>query len=399
HVPIWTGMVLRFIVFRSFPGIVELLDQRPETATPVSSYKRLLEACFLFDHGLNPYEQDLYHASPLMLALFSKLSPVISMLLFFLIDYGIARMLMIGVAHWKDTTKPMDYLIDPNDVATLYLLNPYSVLVCISQNIQLIESLCIMGAFYFAIKNKRYLSGLCVAIATYQSLYPIVILAPCCLFLSKTRKIPVQSALAQLLLPTLFFLGGLLYLSHLLIGDWSFLKQTYGTIILVTDLKPNVGLHWYFFMEVFDQFRQFFTPVLHLNAFVFAVPIAIYFHKYPTFVAGLTLGFVSIFKSYPTIADAALYLPILLSHTEIVKYCHYSYFSIVSLMYASILGPMFYNLWVYSGSGNANFFYAITLVYSLAQVIIVVDMMYALVQREWDQKHPGWRRMRVQLIQ
>ena len=58
------------------------------------------------------------------------------------------------------------------------------------------------------------------------------------------------------------------------------------------------------------------------------------------------------------------------------------------LTYAALLGPAFLHLWVYAGSGNANFFYAITLVYSLAQIILVADALYAMVRVDWE-RHNG----------
>ena len=55
------------------------------------------------------------------------------------------------------------------------------------------------------------------------------------------------------------------------------------------------------------------------------------------------------------------------------------------LSYAASLGPAFLHLWMYAGSGNANFFYAITLVYSLAQIILVADALYAMVKVDWEE--------------
>ena len=55
------------------------------------------------------------------------------------------------------------------------------------------------------------------------------------------------------------------------------------------------------------------------------------------------------------------------------------------LSYAALLGPAFLHLWIYAGSGNANFFYAITLVYSLAQIILVADVLYAMLRVDWEQ--------------
>ena len=57
------------------------------------------------------------------------------------------------------------------------------------------------------------------------------------------------------------------------------------------------------------------------------------------------------------------------------------------LAYATFLGPAFLHLWMYAGSGNANFFYAITLVYSLSQIILVADSLYAMLRVQWEEQH------------
>ena len=45
---------------------------------------------------------------------------------------------------------------------------------------------------------------------------------------------------------------------------------------------------------------------------------------------------------------------------------------VVTVMFGvcSVLAPILYHLWIYAGSANANFYFAITLVYSTAQVNI-----------------------------
>ena len=67
----------------------------------------------------------------------------------------------------------------------------------------------------------------------------------------------------------------------------------------------------------------------------------------------------------------------------------YVFLSFSMLAYATFLGPAFLHLWLYAGSGNANFFYAITLVYSLAQVILVGDALHATLQAEWETSPEG----------
>ncbi len=66
----------------------------------------------------------------------------------------------------------------------------------------------------------------------------------------------------------------------------------------------------------------------------------------------------------------------------------YSFFAAAALLYATFLGPAFYYLWIYAGSGNANFFYAITLVWSLGLIVIVADTLYAVLRDEWEVERP-----------
>ena len=65
--------------------------------------------------------------------------------------------------------------------------------------------------------------------------------------------------------------------------------------------------------------------------------------------------------------------------------------------YSSALGPAFYTLWIYWGSGNANFFYAITLLFGLGQVLLFVDSTYALMRREFERLNPDLRKSRAEI--
>jgi phosphatidylinositol glycan class U len=66
----------------------------------------------------------------------------------------------------------------------------------------------------------------------------------------------------------------------------------------------------------------------------------------------------------------------------------YTFFAGAAILYSSLLGPAFYYLWIYAGSGNANFFYAITLVWSLGLSILLADTVFAALRDEWEQEQP-----------
>ena len=76
----------------------------------------------------------------------------------------------------------------------------------------------------------------------------------------------------------------------------------------------------------------------------------------------------------------------------------YSFVATSVLLYAALLGPAFYYLWVYAGSGNANFFYAITLVWSLGLGMIVADSLFAVLRDEWEDERPEMKGKEVRQI-
>ena len=69
----------------------------------------------------------------------------------------------------------------------------------------------------------------------------------------------------------------------------------------------------------------------------------------------------------------------------------YTFVAASVLLYSSSLGPAFYQIWIYAGSGNANFFYAITLVWSLGLSMIVGDSLLAVLRDEWEMLRPEMR--------
>lgn len=45
----------------------------------------------------------------------------------------------------------------------------------------------------------------------------------------------------------------------------------------ITDLTPNIGLSWYFFIEMFDHFRDFFLAVFTLHLVSYVAPVTLKF--------------------------------------------------------------------------------------------------------------------------
>lgn len=161
-------------------------------------------------------------------------------------------------------------------------------------------------------------SILALGLASYLSLYPILLLPPLillCYDRQARNKKEMLFLSTYSVKYTSIFLGTnawFLYLSNILTaGLWEFLSSTYGVQLLLPDLTPNMGLWWYFFIEMFDSFREFFLGVfwLHLGGYVGGLCIRV--RKQPLFVITTLLGIFAIFKPYPSLSDTSLYFAML----------------------------------------------------------------------------------------
>jgi len=245
-------------------------------------------------------------------------------------------------------------------------------------------------------KGKSLTAILALALAGYLSLHPLLLFPPLLLlcYYRQVRNAPEDKApnvISFVITHTVFtasVLGALLYTSYLISDSWQFLAATYGTYLTLPDLTPNVGLWWYFFTEMFDSFRSFFLAVFWLHTFSYLPGMTIRFRKQPLFAIVLLTGICSIFIPYPSVGDVALFLGLLPLYRHIFPQMLYGFFTTAVMLYATLLGPVFYHLWIYAGSGNANFFFAITLVWSLGLTVLVADTLTAGLKDELEYERP-----------
>lgn len=74
------------------------------------------------------------------------------------------------------------------------------------------------------------------------------------------------------------------------------------------DLTPNPGVWWYFFIEMFDAFREFFLGVFWLHMLAYSVPFCIRFSKQPLAAVVLMMGIIAIFQPYANVGDVGAWL-------------------------------------------------------------------------------------------
>ncbi|XP_044719915.1 GPI transamidase subunit PIG-U domain-containing protein [Hirsutella rhossiliensis] len=397
--------LLRLVLTLAFPALPDLLTGRVEISTPVTSFKRLQEGLFLYNHNVPPYDGGVYHQAPLLLPLFSLLPdvkawPIFTSLLYILVDLVSADAL-VRIADSGEAGQSLLFASPRRArrasglfVAAAFLFNPLTIATCIGRSTSVFTSCAILHAISRAIHGSPLNAMVALSFASYLSMYPLLLAPPLVLLAfdrqsPKRREACASKFAVKCTLVMAACLAILLAMSFVLTGNsWEFLARTYGIQLTLSDLTPNVGLWWYFFIEMFDSFRAFFLAVfwLHLSSYVGGLTIRI--RTQPLVVLTLLLGIFAIFKPYPSIADTSLFLAMLPLFWHVFPLMRYTYVASATILYATFLGPAFYHLWIYAGSGNANFFYAITLVWSLGQSLLVSDLAFAVLRDEWEVERP-----------
>ena len=183
----------------------------------------------------------------------------------------------------------------------------------------------------------------------------------------------------------------LLVLSALLSqdGTWRFLGSVYGSRILIDDLAPSSGTVWYFFVQIFAHFRAFFTFVVNVHLWAYVAPVTLKYRAEPLFSASVLYGVVCLFQNYPSLGDTALFVALWsLFAVRLGDYLRYPMVTFLLFAYSTLLLPAFHYLWLYAGSANANFYFAINLVHAIALGSLVLDAVWAWGRERWELERP-----------
>uniref|UniRef100_A0A8C5QPI1 Phosphatidylinositol glycan anchor biosynthesis class U n=1 Tax=Leptobrachium leishanense TaxID=445787 RepID=A0A8C5QPI1_9ANUR len=407
------AVTVRAVLFRS--SLAGFISERVEVVSPLNSWKRVVEGMSLLDLGVSPYSGDVFHETPLIVYLFHFVVDYAE-IVFMIVDALTAVALYLAVRDYNKAMfkqqrlylelkkyapeshdllrVPTEMYYIPLKVALFYLLNPYTVLCCVAKSTSAINNAVIALFILSTVKGSLLLSAVFLALATYQSLYPVTLFMPALLYLLQRQFIPVKAANPDFWLFTCqygsLYLGSLVIVlchSFFLLNSWDFVYSIYGFILSVPDLTPNIGLFWYFFAEMFEHFSLFFVCVFQINVFFYTVPLTIKLKEHPFFLLFIQLAIISIFKSYPTVGDVALYMAFLPMWSHLSRFLRNLFFVSCMLIVCSVLFPVLWHLWIYAGSANSNFYYAITLSFNVGQILLVSDYFYAFLRREYHLQH------------
>lgn len=284
--------------------------------------------------------------APLLLPLFSLLpSPsalfgrLVSILLFTGLDilsadclHEIARSGVAAVSSVYTSPRHLDGW-KPASVAALYLLNPFTILTCLGRPTTVFTTFFVLLSIRHATQAKATTTAFALALASYTSLHPVLLLPPIGLLCydqvckvgappsstSKDGKAVTTAAtnsgrptitnfvlqfISAFILTTLLLLG----LSRLILPSTAFLQSLYLTPLSLPDLTPNPGLWWYFFIEMFDAFRSFFLGVFWLHMLAYSVPFTLRLRSQPLAAVIAMQGVLAIFQPYANVGEVGAWL-------------------------------------------------------------------------------------------
>ncbi|XP_040494134.1 phosphatidylinositol glycan anchor biosynthesis class U protein isoform X3 [Ursus maritimus] len=280
------AVTVRAALFRS--SLAEFISERVEVVSPLSSWKRVVEGLSLLDLGVSPYSGAVFHETPLIIYLFHFLIDYAE-LVFMITDVLTAVALYFAIQDFNKVVfkkqkllleldqyapdvaelirTPMEMRYIPLKVALFYLLNPYTVLSCVAKSTCAINNTLIAFFILTTIKGSAFLSAIFLALATYQSLYPLTLFVPGLLYLLQRQYIPVK-----------------VKSKAFWIFSWEYAMMYVGSLVVIICLSFFLLSSWDFIPAVYG------------------------FMEHPIFFMFIQMAIISIFKSYPTVGDVALYM-------------------------------------------------------------------------------------------
>lgn len=208
-------------------------------------------------------------------------------------------------------------------VAASYLFNPFVILTCLARSTSVFSNLFILVSVLKACRGNPFSSAFALASASYISLHPILLLPPVAILCYDSWLLRRGKGVQDSAGPTILSFSAryavilaagialLFGLSYALTGSWAFISSVYASRLLLPDLTPNVGLWWYFFIEIFDSFRNFFLGVFWLHMASYSPALTIRLRNQPLAAIVLLCGVFAVFQPYANIGDAGFWLSML----------------------------------------------------------------------------------------
>lgn len=281
--------------------------------------------------------------------------------------------------------------------AQLYYWSPFtalpsSLLYC-WQNI---APLFLVASIYESICSSSSGGSLSVAafylaVATYIEPQHIVLIAPIILISSfhssaGTSKCDSKTTKAAVFVVLSFITWSLLLhgASCSLVGlenYWRILGTVYGNTWLTT--SPNLSLQWYFRMQMFSRFRDYFGAIFAAIPFTVVGPLCLRFFRYPWVLIASFSMIAAIYRPVQVLYDANFALCFFLFCPRSLARMGYAAFIALCCLWVPLILNVVDNwMWLEANNGNANYMFFQCLAYNVFLGIVLGQFVSASVQHD-----------------
>lgn len=381
-----------------------LLARQPELVTRFSSVEAVHEGALLrrVKGAAHLHDGDVFWGAPLLPVMLEAIGDderaVQATMLAVDVAIAVALGLLASAPAPASTSR-----FDAGFTAMLvFLLNPYSVLSCAALNLNALAHCCALWALLAAAHGRAAPAGLLLGGAVFFDAFLAVLAVPVALELAlgthhnhnhnhnhnhelrddRKRGSVAAATLAVLLAAAAF---ACLLLAPLpqpwtLAGAAGAFQQSYLGRLQLPDLSPNIGLWWYFFIEMFPESRAFFLFVLSVSPLVYAGPLCLTFAPRPQLLASLLLMVYQVYRPYPDLGGVGFLAALAFIHPDVQALLNAKSSGApfaLGVLATSCLLPVMRYMWLSVGSGNANYYYFQTLILQFCLCNLVAAFLKA----------------------
>ena len=390
-------------------GWTESASERLELASPVDALARIREGHALWGMGQSPYGGSALHAPPLYLALVGPLVANAPAGLVASVPFIVADLVVAVAIHRVATASTRTSRARGSDAAdasptspawvvAMFLANPFSIASCAAASSAGFRACALAIAVAGAVEGTPVVAGAGCAALAYLGDPTCAALTVPSLARAMAREGGfgeegtgkkgkgkgragggARSAFVHLCAWIVGWIVALVGVSQAVMSnaraapmDW--IRATYGFRLVAEDLSPNLGCFWYFFTEMFDNFRVFFLFAFDYFPVALCVPVVVRLGwDEPPFCVFVARLLCVVFSPYPTLGDASGYLALLpLFRTQLAGAGGLGYLVAAGYVASALLSPIMWRLWIVDRVANANFFFATTLAWMATQSALCV---------------------------
>ena len=381
----------------------ELLGRSLQVSTPFVEAASLAEGRYWLSLGRSPYALPDFHHSPLVLLLSQALHaahPLAQSLLLVGVD-GAAGVLLgrITALYQRRGAGEGGVLVTgwaglPTAAMAVYLLNPLAAISCAAGTTAGVANAAVLLCLCSALRGRTGRAAAALAVATHLSPYHALVLPLACQIARGTPPPPASlgAGLRQgrgkglgrsgwghqlrgwgAFGATLLALGGCCEYAF---PGRAWLRATWGDMVGIASLTPNVGLAPLFFSLLFAQFRPYFRYVWTAHLAAHAIPLSLRWADQPLFGASVLIAITGAVKPYPSVADAALTYALLAVHDRAASRLRFAWPIALAAVYNHATMEHALHCWLVSGRASSNYYYYQTVLYSVLQTGLITSTLW-----------------------